>query len=175
MRKTDQFFVKGINQRFTKERSVPERLAEMQNARLFVRNESGFVSRIEGFENLLNDDDYSDIKAMVVVGGKHKTKSYKRGYLLEFTEVIRLLENGFLDGFNSVEVDDLFSLNKISTSELNIINEIIIIDSFRKRIIPFKNFIDEISLDDRIRTNNFFKLSFEEGVDIRDVPLEWPE
>jgi hypothetical protein len=179
MRQTEQFFVKGINQRFTKDRAVPERLAELKNARLFVRDETGFVSRVKGFENLLNDEGYSDVIAVTAIDGKHSTDTYRRGYKLNFTDRVTILEDGFFAEGGLIEdffgVDDLFSLRIIDITELTPKETIELNTIFRKKIIRLKSFLDSVELFDEITIPRNFRLSFSESVDIKDYPLGWPE
>lgn len=191
MRKSNQIFFKGINQRFTNERSVPERLAQLENARLFVRDNTGFVSRITGYENLLNEDDYSDIKAQKVVNGDYNTKGFKRGYLLQFQELIDVLENGTQNKKEFVRVNENFSVFIYETIEEIRDGEFIIDDyfnrdfsrkipvelkeSFQKRILPYKKFVDSVVIQDIPIIRSSIKLSFVDSVDTKDSPLQWPE
>jgi len=65
-RHTQHVFQSGINKRSDIERTDdPNRLYTLQNARLFKRGETGYASRIEGFEQLTaaNLPDVLDIKA----------------------------------------------------------------------------------------------------------------
>jgi len=54
-RQTSHVFQRGINKRVDIERTDdPNRLYTLQNARLFKRGETGYVSRIEGYKSILN-------------------------------------------------------------------------------------------------------------------------
>lgn len=72
MKRLEQNFVEGINERLPKERDTGKRLLKLQNARLMDYGNTLFITRMPGFIRYWNDDRQRYIKPLdvVVVGEK---------------------------------------------------------------------------------------------------------
>src|SRR5690625_3214748 len=63
-------FIKGLDRRFDDQfPEGAERFQTLQNARLFKRGEVGYVSRIKGYESILQDSNLSDSMDIVEYKG----------------------------------------------------------------------------------------------------------
>src|SRR5690625_7744515 len=66
-----QGFIKGLDRRFDQEfREGAERFQTLQNARLFKRGETGYVSRIKGYESILQDSKLSGSMDIIEFKGR---------------------------------------------------------------------------------------------------------
>jgi hypothetical protein len=170
MKKVQQVFTKGINRRIPKEQSAPDRLHTLQNARIYQKGQTLYVTRIQGSGDWPIIEDTNPL-AVIAFPASFDTTGYQRG--------IRLRINQFLI------VDDLtpkvFGENVLMGEEfwfntrptvLRFGESVDTQDTNVGRMRPVLRFIESQEIDDNQTNRNLIKLSFTEGVSTSDTPIK---
>jgi hypothetical protein len=180
MKKVTQTFTKGINQRIDRSGSSPDRFQTLQNARIFKRGDSLDVARIEGYERWPLVDSEQHL-ASTARPADFDTDDFQRGFFLSFTEGVRTFDADYIPqdlelpfAPELVFIEDLLRIAKRSTLQLT--DGVQVGDRLprRPRIQPLLNFVDGLeisSVGDNLSFNAFVRLSFTDGVEVRDTPI----
>jgi hypothetical protein len=156
MKRIEQSFVEGINERLPKDRDTGKRLLKLQNARLFGRGDTAFITRMKGFIRLWNDQWslYEKPLGNIVVEGTVNTSDYLKGYRVRLSDSVLLEDESnmipaaLLAG--RVRVNDTFVLLKILTTP-TAKEKINLADSFRYKRISTIRFRDTLNIEDNIQ------------------------
>ena len=196
MKRIEQSFVEGINERLPKDRDIGKRLLKLQNARLFSRGDTAFIKRMEGFIRLWNDQWklYTNALGNIVVEGKVDTTDYLEGFRVRLSDSIlieeetNLTEPTLLSG--RIRLSDNLVIKKIITKPIPS-DKVTIKDSFRYKslrvvrlrdslvveesynipIIRYVYLQDQITgITDSLTTNKlgFFRLTFADSIGTAD-------
>ena len=179
-RETIQQFLKGIDSRIPSERVGPDRPIKLQNARLFKRGETGFITRIKGFVRMLRPfaSDYQQSQDMMPVTGKTDTSAYLKGYRVSFVETLSIGDD--VDGMDMIHpqvVDQIGFNEQFSSYSEKLIH--IFVDKvtfnetmFRTRKVPVLKFVETITFSEVITRGNFVDLSFVDTFQVIDNPMQ---
>jgi hypothetical protein len=156
MKRIDQSFVEGINERLPKDRDTGKRLLKLQNARLFGRGDTAFITRMKGFIRLWNDQWslYEKPLGNIVVEGQVDASDYLKGYRVRLSNSVLLEDESnmipaaLLAG--RVRVNDTFVLLKILPTP-TAKEKINVADSFRYKRISTIRFRDTLNIEDNIQ------------------------
>lgn len=176
MKKVTQTFTKGINKRFDRSQSAPDRFDTLQNARIFKRGDTLDVSRIQGYEK------FPILERVAALAGlarpsQYNTDDFQKGYLEEFVDGVWVFDTpSNIGNLRDVMVaGEVFLVAKKVPNEfsLEFTEQVTTGDRLRRpRIAPVLQFVDGVEIGaDNLNNNIFNRLSFVEGVDIRDTPL----
>jgi hypothetical protein len=133
MKRIDQQFLTGLNERIPADRDTGNRFQKLKNAKLFIDGETGYVSRMSGFARLWNDkwQEYTNPITHLVVQGDHDTSNYTKGYRIKLEDIIYVEDENSL-GFDFTQ-------------------RMMLWDDFKFRTIPIPKLKDTFSLQDRLR------------------------
>jgi hypothetical protein len=133
MKRIDQQFLTGLNERIPADRDTGNRFQKLKNAKLFIDGETGYVSRMSGFARLWNDkwQEYTNPITHLVVQGDHDTSNYTKGYRIKLEDIIYVEDENSL-GFDFAQ-------------------RMMLRDDFKFRTIPIPKLKDTFSLQDRLR------------------------
>lgn len=180
MRNTIQTFLKGVNRRSPVDRQEPDRVFTLQNARLFQRDATSYVVRIEGFVDFLPQTELTEAKDLTVVSGETDTTNYTKGYRISFLEKVEVDEETNLTALDKlvdrVRLEEIIKLNLIKkqifgytadseiTGLLTNKNESV---GFSTGEVEIKD--DVIQLKEYFRIGKNYKLQFTEPIVVRET------
>lgn len=149
MKRVEQSFTEGINERLPKDRDTGKRLLKLQNARLLGRGNTAFIERMQGFIRLWNDDWqlYTDPLGNIVIAGEHDTDTYNRGYRVRLSDSI------------AIEDETNMKFPAILTDRFGLTDNIVVKVG---RTAPVVN--DNIGLKDYFRYKRFKILRFKDTI-----------
>lgn len=178
-RETIQRFLKGIDRRVPPERTSPERPITLQNARLFKRGQTGFITRIKGFvrQHTPVPRSYDRSNNLINVVGEHDTRDYMKGYFLEMEDRFRVEDDrvdtdvvpqiiSYID--LSEDFFTRFSFKPVKVADNLGFSETL----FKLRTIPKKTFLEGFTFQERFTRNDFYSLSFTDSLQYHDRPLQ---
>lgn len=183
-------FLKGINLRFNENFSdEANRLNKLQNARLVKRGETGFISRIKGYLQLLSPNKYINPLYLIAVEGQVNTSDYRKGYRLKFVDRVNLssvfpfqplaifvgddffvtvTNSGIRRFSDSVLTNEFVRTNTIPQINLPDISSFSVGELFGVVTIPKVTFVESVETLDTIQVPNTFIVDFVETVQVRD-------
>ena len=188
-------FLKGVNRRFNPFYSDdPNRIHTLQNARLLKRGETGFISRIKGYLQLLSPKKYADSKALLAVEGQTNTTNFVKGYRYKLEDNINVKDSLTDTSNNQVLADPVFwqeefTLTTTTTESSNISESIKVFDFFRLNnlpvntitdvpigisdtitlgVIPVLNFVESVETNEEFFVPKTEKLKFVESISVKD-------
>lgn len=153
MKRVEQSFTEGINERLPKERDTGKRLLRLQNARLLGRGNTAFVTRMEGFIRLWNDQWklYQKPLAVQVVQGEVDTTNYLEGFRVRLFDSVdiedetNLTEPTLLSG--RIRLSDNLVIKKIITTP-QVTDTVTPRDVFRYKRIRIVRFKDVLGVSE---------------------------
>jgi hypothetical protein len=154
MKRIDQSFVEGINERLPKDRDTGKRLLKLQNARLFGRGDTAFITRMKGFIRLWNDQWslYEKPLGNIVVEGQVDASDYLRGYRIRLTD--------------SLELEDESNMipAALLVGSIGLKDELVV-----KKIIKKPTPVDKLSVEDSIRYKTIGIVRFKDTLELEDI------
>ena len=153
MKRVEQQFLQGLNERVPEDRDTGTRFLKLKNARLFVDGETGYVGRMKGFVRLWGDKwkEYQSPIGHIVVQGDHETLGYLKGIRVKLTDSLYLQDETNLEEptalAGQVRITDHFIYRR------GIVNQtpsdsIELRDRFRYKRLRILRFKDTLNLQD---------------------------
>ncbi len=179
-RETIQQFLKGIDSRIPPERVGPDRPIKLQNARLFKRGETGFITRIKGFVRLLRPfvADYEKSHDMTPVAGNVDTSEYLKGYRVSFVETLTVgdgivgIDKEHQQLVDAVEFHD-YIITSVHPLDFSFVETLTLAETrFRNRIVPVLSFTDGLVFSEVVTRSNYVDLSFTDTMQLIDNPMQ---